>query len=647
MPPARLCSNLLGVSTISGKLKLGLVSPYAWTSRWGVNRHIAGLAAYLQQAGHDVSVIVPAEERDSLRQEKRRARVHRRLGEDSGGVSPTAANVVPRLLKISGTFRVPYSESMANLALPQEVTQQLDDLLGREQFDVLHLHEPYPPSLSFSALRYAHSPAVATFHTPGDRFLSYQLMRPVVERFFSRLDGRICTSQNTRRIVSSYFPGDYEVIGVGVDTGKLHPQGAGARERPLVVFAAWSEPRKGFALLVRVLRLLPADVPAFDLAVVGGEEIVWRGNLVVPRRLRDKIRFEGSIATDSVAELYNRADILCAPYAATGLEVSVLEAMAAGAAIVIPARGGFKDLVSEGAEGLLLDHPYSYNLAAGLVDLLRNPGLRADLGAGAVARASRQRWVETGPAIEAVYHEAHTRRHRPASSLEGIVTVAPEKTIIADLHIHTCYSHDCSTTPAALLAACDELGLEAIAVTDHNTVEGAREVARLAPDHIHVIIGEEIKTSEGEIIGLYLAEEIPAGLTAEETISLIKGQGGLVYVPHPFDPLHLTPTYEFLASHAADIDIIEVYNPRITFTGFNEKARRLARKYDIPGGAGSDCHVIEGLGTAMLSLGKFTTPGELVTSLRAADIIRSRKHPLYLHSLKLLKNGRSASTVKR
>ena len=130
-----------------------------------------------------------------------------------------------KLIKVAGTFRFPYSESLANLALPLEVTEQVKELLKRECFDILHVHEPYPPSLSFTALRLAHCPTVATFHTSGERFLSYQLMRPVVERFLARLDGRICTSHNTRRIVSSYFPGDYVVIGSGVDTGRFHVAG--------------------------------------------------------------------------------------------------------------------------------------------------------------------------------------------------------------------------------------------------------------------------------------------------------------------------------------------------------------------------------------------------------------------------------------
>ena len=214
----------------------------------------------------------------------------------------------------------------------------------------------------------------------------------------------------------------------------------------------------------------------------------------------------------------------------------------------------------------------------------------------------------------------------------------------ADLHSHTMYSPDGVMSPSDIIAACLKAGIDCLAVTDHNAIAGAIGVAMQAP--FPVIVGEEVKTSEGEIIGLYLKEAVPKKLSAEETIRLIKEQGGLVYVPHPFDPLHTTPAYGLLARNAANIDIIEVYNPRITFTAFNEQARRLARKYGIPGGAGSDCHVLQGVGTAMLSLRKFSSPQELLASLRGADIIRSNKSPIYLHSLKLLKNGRDAMGVR-
>jgi hypothetical protein len=320
--------------------------------------------------------------------------------------------------------------------------------------------------------------------------------------------------------------------------------------------------------------------------------------------------------------------------------------MASGCAAIVPAQGGLKELVSEGSEGFLLDHPYAYNLAAALVDLLVKPKLRGQLGAAAARRAARSSWEKAGPRLEKVYASADRRRRRRRPAHGAMELPPQERTILADLHMHTSYSPDCRTTPAELLQACEESGLEAIAVTDHNRIQGALEVARIAPASMHVIVGEEVKTSCGEIIGLYLQEEIPRGLSLEKTISLIKAQGGLVYVPHPFDPLHKTPSYDTLARNAADIDIVEVYNPRITFTSFNEKARRLARKYDIPAAAGSDCHVPQGVGTAMISLRPFSGPQELLLSLREADIIKSGVSPIYLHSLKLLKSGKSGTAGK-
>ena len=115
---------------------------------------------------------------------------------------------------------------------------------------------------------------------------------------------------------------------------------------------------------------------------------------------------------------------------------------------------------------------------------------------------------------------------------------------------------------------------------------------------IKVIVAEEVKTAEqGEVIGLFLEEKIPKGLTMAETIAAIRAQGGLVYVPHPFDRFHSVPDYEHLIDIVEDIDILEVFNPRVAVTAFNEEAERFARKYRIVPGAGSDSHVAQGLGS--------------------------------------------------
>ena len=170
--------------------------------------------------------------------------------------------------------------------------------------------------------------------------------------------------------------------------------------------------------------------------------------------------------------------------------------------------------------------------------------------------------------------------------------------IDVDLHMHTDHSHDCATPVEVLLATARDQGLGAIAVTDHNEVSGALEAAAKAADYgVKVIVGEEVKTaSQGEVIGLFLQEKIPRGLTLAETVAEIRRQGGVVYVPHPFDRMHAVPDYEHLLDIVEDVDAIEVYNPRVAIGSFNEEAARFAAKYRIPAGAGSDAHVAQGLG---------------------------------------------------
>jgi predicted metal-dependent phosphoesterase TrpH len=187
-----------------------------------------------------------------------------------------------------------------------------------------------------------------------------------------------------------------------------------------------------------------------------------------------------------------------------------------------------------------------------------------------------------------------------------------------------------------LLATAQAEGLGAIAVTDHNEISGAQDALAKA-DGVKVIVAEEVKTaSQGEVIGLFLSEKIKRGMTLAETIAEIKRQGGLVYVPHPFDRLHAVPDYEHLLDVLEDVDAIEVFNPRIAFKPFNEEAVRFAGKYRIVAGAGSDSHVAAGLGSVRIRMRDFDGPQEFLESLRDADIIRKPTSLLYVQALKFL-----------
>jgi len=202
--------------------------------------------------------------------------------------------------------------------------------------------------------------------------------------------------------------------------------------------------------------------------------------------------------------------------------------------------------------------------------------------------------------------------------------------------MHTDHSYDCATPVEVLLAEAAARGLGAIAVTDHNEISGAKE-AREKAVGVKVIVAEEVKTAnQGEVIGLFIEEKIPRGLTLEETIAEIKRQGGLVYVPHPFDRLHSVPDYEHLLTVLDQVDAIEVFNPRIAISEFNEEAVRFAAKYRIPAGAGSDAHVPQGLGSVRIRMRDFNGPEEFLESLRDADIVRNPASLFYVQALKFL-----------
>jgi PHP domain/Glycosyltransferase Family 4 len=251
--------------------------------------------------------------------------------------------------------------------------------------------------------------------------------------------------------------------------------------------------------------------------------------------------------------------------------------------------------------------------------------------------------------LEDIYHSLAARRH----SLDGDPALhrrlARRKLIDVDLHMHTDHSHDCATPVEVLLATARERGLGAIAVTDHNEISGALEASKQAEAaDVKVIVAEEVKTAgQGEVIGLFIEEKIPRGLSLQETVAEIKHQGGLVYVPHPFDRMHSVPDYEHLLTILDDVDAIEVFNPRVAIGAFNEEAARFAAKYRILAGAGSDSHVAQGLGSVRIRMRDFDGPQEFLQSLRDADILTRPTSLLYVQALKFLQTRATPASAQR
>jgi hypothetical protein len=251
--------------------------------------------------------------------------------------------------------------------------------------------------------------------------------------------------------------------------------------------------------------------------------------------------------------------------------------------------------------------------------------------------------------LEEVYRGLAARRH----SLNGDPALARRlegrPLIDVDLHMHTDHSPDCATPVEVLLATARAQGLGAIAVTDHNEISGALEArAKARAAGVKVIVAEEVKTAgQGEVIGLFIEEKIPRGLSLEETVAEIRRQGGLVYVPHPFDRMHSVPDYEHLLTILDDVDAIEVFNPRVAIGAFNEEAARFAAKYRILAAAGSDSHVAQGLGSVRIRMRDFDGPAEFLESLRDAEILTRPSSLLYVQALKFLQTRATPASARR
>jgi len=203
--------------------------------------------------------------------------------------------------------------------------------------------------------------------------------------------------------------------------------------------------------------------------------------------------------------------------------------------------------------------------------------------------------------------------------------------IKADLHVHTCYSMDCCTPLEEIVNRCLKIGINCLAIADHNTITGALKLREIAP--FRIIIAEEIQTSTGELMGLFLSEKVPQGLSAEETITRVKSQGGLVGIPHPFGRpplLSLRAKRSNLLSDKvlSQVDIIEVFNSRSPFPGSSARAQGLALKYRLAASAGSDAHTSGEIGRAYVEMPEFNSPGDFLVSLSQGKIFGRRSSPL-------------------
>jgi predicted metal-dependent phosphoesterase TrpH/glycosyltransferase involved in cell wall biosynthesis len=566
-------------------MRVALVTPFAWSQPHDVNEHVDGLARELRRRGHEVTVLAPSNRARDLAQGRRVLASDKLSLGDFVALGPA----------------VPISRR-SRMGMPVGVRASLSLALSRGRFDVVHGFEPGLPSLSYLALRDAAELTAATFFSP-DR-LSYPPGRAQRERLLGRVDSLLATTPAVAEAAAARFPGRYELVPQGIDPELFAP----AKKQRLVVLEWRQAERPLLRALVRELE----QQPDWELVLLRPRAPAPRP--AIARRLRGRLRVRTARSGAARAELLRQAAIFVP--ALEGLPRLVAEAQVAGCAIAAPpGRAEQPELA-----------------AAETARLMEDESFRAGRAAESLAAAAGQTTTALADRVEEIYGKLASRRRssaRPDPQDE-------RDWILADLHLHTSWSHDCSIEVDELLDHAELQGLGAIAITDHNVFGGALEAVEKARGRRLIVIpGEEVKTADqGEVIGLFLKEEIPRGMSFGETVAAIRSQGGLVYLPHPFDRLHAIPEPATLHRNLAEIDVLEVYNARLLFEAYNEEALRFARKYNLLPGAGSDAHVLAGVGTGVVRMRRFSGPEEFLVSLHSADVLRRPKPLLYLQGLK-------------
>jgi phosphatidyl-myo-inositol alpha-mannosyltransferase len=373
-------------------VRIAHVSPYDHQVSGGVREHVINLERQHRAMGHEVTVIAPASRRDGL-----------------------ASNVV-----CISDFVVPVrgSGSIARISLSPLVYARIGHVLREGRFDVVHLHEPLMPVVSLFALMRSRAVTVGTIHGYRERYFVYQALRPVLGRLIARLSARIAVSSDARAWASRYFPGEYHLIPDGVDIERF----CNPEVRPVprlddgklnILFVGRLEQRKGFPYLLRAFGAIKSAVPDARLVVVGHfsrEQAAPHVDYARRHGLRD-VDFVGFVDGAELPRYYRSAHVFCAP--STGFEalgIVLLEALAAGTAVVTTNIEGYRTVVTNEHDALVVPPKDSPALARAIITLLQDGALRRQLISRGRETVRQYAWPSVAARIVRLYEECLSAR---------------------------------------------------------------------------------------------------------------------------------------------------------------------------------------------------------------------------------------------
>ena len=366
-------------------VKIAMVSPYDFTWPGGVTAHVSQLAQELIQCGHQVKVLAP---HSPARQ------------------CFEADAFVP----MGRSVPVPSGGSIARVSLSWWQYRRVREILDRECFDVIHLHEPLAPVLPLCFLECSNTVNVGTFHAYYSRQHLYRFSQPLIKRWHQRLHGGIAVSPAAHNYVYNFFPRDYRIIPNGIDvdhfTNNAAPWPQYKDGKTNILFVGRMEKRKGLKYLLEAYSRLKWEYPDIRLIVVGPGNLDKDSQSIMSARNPRDVELVGGVSYKDLPRYYASADIYCSP--ATGQEsfgIVLLEAMACGKPIVASAIEGYMGIVKDGEQGLLFPRRDSEKLAETLSLLIGNPDYASELGNTGREMVEQYRWNVVARQVESYYYD--------------------------------------------------------------------------------------------------------------------------------------------------------------------------------------------------------------------------------------------------
>jgi phosphatidyl-myo-inositol alpha-mannosyltransferase len=369
-------------------MRIGLVSPYAWTVPGGVNNHVMSLVRYLERAGNDVYVIAPA-----------------------GDLKHSQTTIPTNFISAGHAFPVPSNGSVAYVNGSFFMLGKMSRILDPLKLDIVHVHEPTIPAVGASATMMAKAPVVGTFHAAGAASAFYERWRPLAERILASITLNIVVSETARQTIIPHFPGEYRVIPNGIDIGRYAAARDGEKVPGRILFIGRPEPRKGLPALLEAFQGLRKRVPEASLVCAGPtpeevQALASRGR-GMPERSLEGVTALGRVPHDVKIREISAAQALCAPSnGGESFGIILVEAMASGLPVVASDIPGYRAVLAEGTAGVLVPPDDPSALENALFGLLRNPELQQELIASGLARAERYSWDRLIGQVTEAYQDA-------------------------------------------------------------------------------------------------------------------------------------------------------------------------------------------------------------------------------------------------